>query len=1003
MLEVYISNILKEEYQLEGNLTPLAGELDLNFKCTSTDGAIFIVKIAHQSASTSEIAFQEALLLYLEKQQLSFKYPRLIKNKDGQYHSILSTRTEQRILRVMSWVDGRLWAAVNPKLEVLREGLGSHCGHITRALEGFTHHYATRVLQWDIAQGLWIKDYVTVFNKAQLALISPFIKAFEKQELTYKELPKGVVHNDANDYNIIVSEALVNPKVIGIIDYGDACYTQIINDLAIACTYGIMHTEDPLQAALPIVASYHKAYELTEASLGHLHTAIGMRLSISLTKAAINKKEAPENTYLFVSETPAWDLLKKWTTITPNFAYYAFRKACNFSAHPKLGAFKKWAIKEKVSLKSIFPNQNKTAVHHLDLSVESLWVEHQAAFNNLDYFEYKIQNLQKEHPQKLIAGGYLEPRPLYTSEDYVKASNQGPISRCIHMGIDFWLPEQTSVHSLFDGKIIISLDRKGTKEYGGFVVLEHIEDGLVFYSLYGHLSPASIMAHKVGNTLLKGARIGLLGNARNNGNWAPHLHFQLMLDLLGYQDDFPGVQTFQQQAIWADICPDPNLLFKVSALERPKKLTNKTLLDYREAHLGKSLSLQYQTPIQIVRGEGVYLIDQNGQKYLDTVNNVAHVGHEHPRLIAAGQKQMAVLNTNTRYLHSNINKAAAAILETLPPSLSVVHFVNSGSEANELALRMAYVCSGSMQIIASEHGYHGNTNSTIGVSSYKFDGKGGQGKPEHTHLIPIPNVFRGKFRGSESGTQYSKALSNTIKALESNGQNLAGFIIEPIISCGGQVPLADGFLGEAYRLVRAAGGLCISDEVQTGCGRMGSHFWGFEWHGVIPDIVTIGKPLGNGHPVAAVVCTQEVAQKFANGMEFFNTFGGNPVSCAIALETLRVVKDEKLKENALEVGNFLKEGLQKLMSKHPIIRDVRGHGLFLGIEFLTVSMIPLAAEASYVANRMKDYGILMSTDGPDHNVLKIKPPMVFSIKNAERLLNTLDIVLGEDFINAVYD
>jgi len=247
MLEVYISNILKEEYQLEGDLTPLAGELDLNFKCTSTDGAIFIVKIAHQSASTSEIAFQEALLLYLEKQQLSFKYPRLIKNKDGQYHSILSTRTEQRILRVMSWVDGRLWAAVNPKLEVLREGLGSHCGHITRALEGFTHHYATRVLQWDIAQGLWIKDYVTVFNKAQLALISPFIKAFEKQELTYKELPKGVVHNDANDYNIIVSEALVNPKVIGIIDYGDACYTQIINDLAIACTYGIMHTEDPLQ------------------------------------------------------------------------------------------------------------------------------------------------------------------------------------------------------------------------------------------------------------------------------------------------------------------------------------------------------------------------------------------------------------------------------------------------------------------------------------------------------------------------------------------------------------------------------------------------------------------------------------------------------------------------------------------------------------------------------------------------------------------------------------
>ena len=360
---------------------------------------------------------------------------------------------------------------------------------------------------------------------------------------------------------------------------------------------------------------------------------------------------------------------------------------------------------------------------------------------------------------------------------------------------------------------------------------------------------------------------------------------------------------------------------------------------------------------------------------------------------------MAVLNTNTRYLHSNLNKAAKALIDTLPKGLEVVHFVNSGSEANELALRMAYTLTGSKEVIASEHGYHGNTNTTIGVSSYKFNGKGGQGQPENTHLIPMPDAFRGSYRGENTGSLYAQEVQKTIASIHKQDKTLGGFIIEPIISCGGQVPLPKDFLPLAYQAVRAAGGLCISDEVQTGCGRMGTHFWGFELYGVVPDIVTIGKPLGNGHPVAAVVCTQEVAQKFANGMEFFNTFGGNPVSCAIASETLSVIKEEKLQENAKQVGRYLIQALKDLQKDFPIIKDVRGNGLFVGIELLSDQQTPLAAEAEYLANRMKDLGILMSTDGPDHNVLKIKPPMVFSFEQANRLLQSLRKILKEDFLS----
>ena len=344
----------------------------------------------------------------------------------------------------------------------------------------------------------------------------------------------------------------------------------------------------------------------------------------------------------------------------------------------------------------------------------------------------------------------------------------------------------------------------------------------------------------------------------------------------------------------------------------------------------------------MVQGAGQYLIDKYGKKYLDTVNNVAHVGHEHPEVVRAGCEQMALINTNSRYLHKNINTLAQELLETLPAELSVVHFVNSGSEANELAIRMVKANTLQRDIIVSEAGYHGNTNICIDISSYKFDGNGGSGTPEHTHIFPLPNAYRGKYRGKDSADEYAGEIQKLIEDIQKKGRDVGALIIEPIISCGGQIELPEGFLTKAYKYVRDAGELCISDEVQLGCGRLGKSFWGFQLHKVIPDIVTIGKPLGNGHPLAAVVCTQEVADRFANGMEYFNTFGGNPVSCAIGIEVLRTIKRESLQENALIVGEFLKTELKKLALLYPIIGDIRGQGLFLGIELVDADINPLA-------------------------------------------------------------
>jgi 4-aminobutyrate aminotransferase-like enzyme len=404
--------------------------------------------------------------------------------------------------------------------------------------------------------------------------------------------------------------------------------------------------------------------------------------------------------------------------------------------------------------------------------------------------------------------------------------------------------------------------------------------------------------------------------------------------------------------------------------------------------------------LNIVRGDGAFLVDVNGRKYLDTVNNVAHVGHEHPRVVKAGQEQMAILNTNTRYLHKNITAFASELLSTFPEELAVVHFVNSGSEAIELALRMTEAYTGQKDMIAVEMGYHGNTNACINISSYKFDAKGGSGAPEHTHIVPLPDAFRGLYQGSDTGVKYASHIEEQIETIKGKGRGLAGFICESLISCGGQVELPEDYLKIGYMAVREAGGLCIADEVQVGCGRVGKEFWGFQMHDVIPDIVTIGKPIGNGHPLAAVVCTREVADAFAHGMEYFNTFGGNPVSCAIGKEVIDIIKSENLQKHALEVGEYLKAALKKLQNTFPIIGNVRGQGLFLGFELVDSAKKPLAAQAIYLANRMRDLGILMSTDGKDNNVLKIKPPMVFSIDNSNELLIRLNSVLQEDFMKA---
>ena len=443
---------------------------------------------------------------------------------------------------------------------------------------------------------------------------------------------------------------------------------------------------------------------------------------------------------------------------------------------------------------------------------------------------------------------------------------------------------------------------------------------------------------------------------------------------------------------WISISPikAANELRKAAGLPEKIKDTSKTDIKKRRNVLSKAFSLTYQQPIKMEKAAFQYMYDNQGNTFLDLRNNIPHVGHCHPKVVAAGQKAMAKLNTNTRYIYDEIHSYSEKLLTKFPKSLNKVFFVNSGSAASDLAIRLAKNHTKKENMMVMEHGYHGNTMVAIDISHFKFSGKGGKGTPENTLVAPIPESNL-KHTAQENEAINAKKIRNYLKSIQDEEGSIAGFITEPIVSAAGQIVIEKQYLQEIYKFIRNQGGVCISDEVQTGFGRLGNYFWGFEYTKVIPDIVVLGKPIANGHPMAAVVCTTEIAESFNNGMEFFSSFGGNPVSCAIGEAVLDVVNDEKLANNANTVGNYLIKQFELLRKTCNHIGEIRGMGLSLGIEIVKdhKGLEPNTELASRLVCELKNRNILVGTDGPFSNVFKLKPPLCFTMENADTLIKEL--------------
>ncbi len=990
---------IRQTYGLDGALEALPGERDLNFLLEGAEGRRWVVKVSSPDEPDEILEIETDLMRHVARITPGYS-PNVVEtsrgDRLGRYED--SSGALHRI-RVVEYLEGAVLASVRPRSSPLLEELGARVADLVSALGAYPDHPPARIdFDWALGRsGLVMERCFSLFDGEELRLVQRIYQAWKEREPDFLGLGSQVIHGDINDHNILVSrDADGSQRVSGIIDLGDAHSAPRVFDLGIALAYAAMGTPDPLYAAADVVRGFHQRTPLSTDEADVCYALMRARLGASVSIARWRQNESGvDDPYLTVSEQPAWEMIRHLDSVPPRLAEGVLRDACGLSANPKSPVLVDWLGRQECHPVMTAPEAEKITV--LDLSVASPILTGRDTEDTVDFTRRTFRAMEDAGATFGI-GRYLEPRAFYLTDIFEGRPGDPRERRTVHLGIDLFDQAGAEVRAPLAGTVHSVQDNGTGLDYGPTVILEHPAPNGPFWTLYGHLQVDSVSELAVGASIAKGEAFARIGPYPENGDWPPHLHFQILTDLFGYEGEFPGVALPRERDVWASFCPDPNLILRLggdTTWQEPEDLAPR-----REAAFGSNLSLSYDRPLHIVRGVGTRLYDVYGRSYLDCVNNVAHVGHERPSVVAAARRQIGVLNTNTRYLHASVIEYAERLSALFPDQLEVCFFVNSGSEANELALRLARAHTGRHGVIAIEGGYHGNTQTLIDVSHYKHARSGGHGPPKWVRTVPAPDEYRGLYPRTDANraAAYADHVRAAAAGLEAEGHAPSALIAESLLSCGGQVEPPAGYLAAAYRHARSAGAVCIADEVQIGFGRVGSHMWGFEVGGVVPDIVTLGKPIGNGHPIGAVVTTREIAASFANGMEFFSTFGGNPVSAEVGLAVLDAVESDRLREHAALVGGTLKAELASLAMRHEVIGDIRGRGLFLGVDLVhdRKTRDPAPEIARYVVNRAAELGVLLSSDGPFDNVLKIKPPMTFDSDDASRLVATLDQVLSED-------
>lgn len=944
--------LLATHFGIEAQAKSLGSQQDKNFLVTKGDAVVGVLKIANPAFNETELTAQDLAADLIATTEPGLRVAVPVPNIHGEIRTAVTGLVEGtayvRLLRYLP--GGALIEAGHLSPDTIAE-LGDVAARVTRALAGFDHPGLDRILQWDLR---YAAEVVTTLashvadDSARERILAAAQSAWARVEPHVDALPRQAIHMDLTDANVVVSRApggTVRPD--GIIDLGDLTDSWAVGELAITLSSVLQHPGNGPTHILPGVRAFHRIRPLTAAEAEVLWPLLVLRTAVLIVSGAQQAALDPDNAYITEQSDGEWRMFEQATSVPMDVMTELIKADLGFSA----------PVAPLQTATPLIAGLDPADVTTLDLSVTS-----DALDSGFVPGAWLRPDLEDELARAAVADG---ARLVLTQFGQPRITRAPALSQAepavVPTGISLWAAESVPLAFPFDGEIVARTPDSVT-----------LRGRDVELTVSGIAAPADD---------------GTLGIAEA-GRWV-----QLAVRPVG-APEAPPLTTPALAPGWLALSRDPRPLLGLDVLAAS---TDGDLIARRDQSFAPVQEHYYRRPPQIERGWRHFLMATSGRCYLDMVNNVTVLGHAHPRIAAAAGRQLRRLNTNSRFNYAAVVEFSERLAGLLPEPLDTVFLVNSGSEASDLALRLAIAAAGRPDVVAMREAYHGWTYGTDAVSTSTADNPNALAtRPNWVHTVESPNSFRGKYRGADVGRYADEAVAQ-IEQLAGEGRAPAAFICETVYGNAGGMALPDGYLEKVYGAVRANGGYAVADEVQVGYGRLGHWFWGFQQQGVVPDIVSMAKSLGNGYPLGAVVTSREVAEAFRSQGYFFSSTGGSPLSCTIGMTVLDVLHDEGLQQNAVDVGAHLKSRLQALAAKHPIIGTVHGVGLYLGVEMIRDSetLEPATEETTLICNRMLELGVIIQPTGDHQNILKTKPPLCIDIAGADFYADALDRVLTE--------
>ncbi|MGN8345279.1 aminotransferase [Pseudomonas sp. SMV71] len=944
--------LLRSNYGLSGDLRPLGSQQDLNYRVDSERGR-FVLKICHGDYALKELEAQHAALKRLAEHGV-VKVPKVMPAGNGQDLLTLDVDGQAVHVRLLEYIDGQSLTQLNHLGPELVTGLGRLCAQIDLALATFEHPGLERTLQWDARHATTLIDHLlpVIHDEQQRNLIADIAQQAERRLQPLKaRLPVQAIHMDITDDNVVWQrDAQRQWQLQGVIDFGDLIRTWRITDLSVTCAALLHHADGDPFFILPAVKAYHAVNPLQHEELLALWPLIVARAAVLVLSGEQQVGIDPDNQYSRDNLEHEWEIFRVAHSVPFELMEAAILNAAGHSLPPIASA----------GFAPLLPTLVGREFALIDLGVLSPHFE-AGNWEQPDIDQRLLIEAAGVHG--LAASRYGQYRLSRTRPD----SAVEPETFALH--VELSVPQGTPLESPFAGVVHKTAD-------GGL----QLDSAQLSVRLWGVASPLH-----AGAALVKGQILGEVSGL---------LRVQLCRSA---QLNPPLFCTPSRAPAWQALCPSPAVLLGLACDAEPE-VDPQALLARRDASFARSQKHYYVDPPRIERGWRNHLIDMQGRSYLDMLNNVAVLGHGHPRMAAVAARQWSLLNTNSRFHYAAIAEFSERLLALAPSNMDRVFLVNSGTEANDLAIRLAWAYSGGRDMLSVLEAYHGWSVAADAVSTSIADNPQAlSSRPDWVHPVTAPNTYRGEFRGRDSAPDYVRSVEHNLAKIAEQKRQLAGFICEPVYGNAGGIALPPGYLKQVYAMVRERGGVCIADEVQVGYGRMGEFFWGFEEQGVVPDIITMAKGMGNGQPLGAVITRREIAEALEAEGYFFSSAGGSPVSCQIGMAVLDVMEEEKLWENAKVVGGHFKARLEALIDRFPLVGAVHGSGFYLGVELIRNrdTLEPATEETMALCNRLRELGIFMQPTGDYLNILKIKPPMVTSRQSVDFFVDMLTKVLEE--------